>query len=451
MLDILIINASYPDFENNRIITSNIGIRNGKIAYIGNEDISAEMIIDAKGLVASPGFIDIHMHEENVKLDCHEFSISKNMLEMGVTTVLGGNCGTNYQSVADFKEFIADRGGSPVNYAMLSGYNSARACVGLGFFDTASPDDISNIHNRIKEDIKEGAFGVSFGIEYHPAITTENIISAANACLDDDTYIVSAHYRSDASGALDSIKEMIYIADNIKAKFQISHLSSCAAMGQMEEALKLIDAGIKKNNRISFDTYPYNAFSTRLGSAVFDGDCLEKWNISYSDILLKGEPYDNVRCTKEIFDDARKNHPDLRAICFAMNEEEIKMALTDKNGMIGSDGGVLNGKGHPRSAGTFPRVLGKYVRQEKVISLIDALKKMTVLPAERIGLSDKGVIAPGKDADITLFNPDTIIDKADFSALEKPEGIEYVIVNGKVALAKGEVIDLHSGRFIGKK
>lgn len=450
MLDILIINACYPDFEINGMKESNIGIKDGKISYIGNDELPSEIKIDAKGLVVSPGFIDIHMHEENI-LESHEFMISEKMLEMGVTTVLGGNCGSNYQSIATFKNFISDKGGSPVNYAMLSGYNYARSCEGLGPFDTASPDNISRIHNQIKEDIKEGAFGLSVGIEYHPAITSENIIDAANACLCDETYLVSAHYRSDSTGALRSIKEMIYITDNIKAKFQISHLSSCSAMGQMEESLKLIEEGIIKNKRLNYDTYPYNAFATKIGSAVFEGDFLEKWNITYEDILLKGKPYNNIRCSKEIFEEARKNHPGLIAICFAMNEDEIKMALADKNGMIGSDGGVFKGKGHPRSGGTFPRVLGKYVREEKTLKLIDALKKMTLIPAERIGLLNKGIIALGKDADLTVFNPDTVNDKADFSSLRKPEGIEYVLINGRIAISEGRISDLYAGSFIKKE
>ena len=216
----------------------------------------------------------------------------------------------------------------------------------------------------------------------------------------------------------------------------------------MRESLDVINKAMDEEPGLNYDTYPYNAFSTRIGTAVFDDGCFEAWNKTYSDILLAGEPYANTRCTEEIFNDARTNYPDMLAIAFVMNEDEIREAITNGKGMIGSDGLITKGKGHPRAAGTFPRVLGKYVREEKALTMIDALRKMTLEPAERLGLVNKGRLAEGCDADITVFDPETIIDRADFSHIERPEGIELVTIGGKIALKDGVITDESAGRFI---
>lgn len=136
------------------------------------------------------------------------------------------------------------------------------------------------------------------------------------------------------------------------------------------------------------------------------------------------------------------------AVAAVMNEDEITAAIVNKNGMVASDAIINNGGGHPRAAGTFPRVLGKYVREEKALPLIDALRKITLEPAKRLELDDKGRIEVGCDADITIFDPETIIDKADFTQLSRPEGIDYVIINGNTAIAHGENVSEREGRFI---
>ncbi|MBR1990488.1 MAG: amidohydrolase family protein, partial [Firmicutes bacterium] len=153
-------------------------------------------------------------------------------------------------------------------------------------------------------------------------------------------------------------------------------------------------------------------------------------------------------CTEEIFEDARKNYPDTLAVAFVMNEDEIRDAIVNEKGIVASDGLITLGKGHPRAAGTFPRVLGKYVREEKALPLIEALRKITLAPADRLGLKTKGRLEEGCDADITIFDPETIIDKADFTHIERPEGIEYVIIGGQIAVKQGENINERLGRFI---
>lgn len=449
MIDVLILGGRYPDFESGTFIEANIGIKDGKIVYIGSETLPAYTTLDAIGKIVSPGFIDIHMHEENFAEEGKEYVISKMMLRQGVTTCLGGNCGTLYQTLREFKDTIAELGGAPVNYAMLTGYNWYRQSLGIGHYDKTTKEQRDIIRKRLKEDLREGAMGISFGIEYDPGITFDEIIYGTE-CSDDSNLLIAAHYRSDCIGNVDSIKEMIDIQKNINKKFQISHLSSCAAMGEMKDSLTLINQAMEEDSRLNFDTYPYNAFSTYADSTVFEDGCLEAWKKDYKDLMLTDEPYKNVYCTEKIFKEVKRKYPKMLVVAFVMNEEEIGQAVANPKGIIASDGIINHGNGHPRAAGTFPRVLGRYVREQKRLSLLDALKKMTIEPAKRINLGNrKGSIKIGADADITIFDPETIVDGATYDNISiPPKGIEWVIVGGDIAVERNEILSENSGRFI---
>lgn len=448
MLDKLIINGKYPDFEAGEFKKANIGWKDGKIAYIGDEVKEAAELIDAAGKIVSPGFIDIHMHEENFVKEGNKFVISKMMLEMGVTTAVGGNCGVQYQPLSKFKAVIDELGGCPVNYVMLAGYNQYRTAMGIGRYEHPSQKQMDELAEIMKRELAEGAYGISFGIEYDPGITFDEMLSAVRVS-DNPHLLVSAHYRDETKkDDLFPVEEMIRFAEEIPQKFQISHLSSCSATGSMKEALACINEAMEKNPRLNYDTYPYNAFSTEIGSAVFEDGCLEGWGKTYNDIQLTDDPFKNVRCTEEIFNEAREKYPNMLAVAFVMNEDEIAAAIANPSGMVASDAILNNGGGHPRAAGTFPRVLGKYAREDKVLPLIDAVRKMTLEPAQRLEMTGKGRIEIGSDADITVFDPETVIDKADFSQLSRPEGIEWVFVCGNTALKDGEIVSEHEGRFI---
>ena len=451
MIDLLLVNGQYPDYEKGEMVKGNVGIDGGKIVFIGNETPEAAKVIDVKGDVVSPGFIDIHMHEEKFLTEGDKYVIAQMMLEMGVTTAVGGNCGLQNQDLSEFKAAIERMGGSPINYIMLAGYNQFRYQLGIGRYEEATLEQREEIRKLLKRELDEGAFGVSFGIEYDPGITYDEMLYAAGVS-DDPDLLLAAHYRSDCINDIESIHEMIRFAEEIPMKFQISHLSSCSAMGFMKESLEAINAAMEKNPKLNYDTYPYNAFSTLMGSAVFEDGCFDDWKKDYSDILLTDEPYKNVRCNKEIFEKVREEYPEMLAVAFVMNEEEIAAAIANKYGMVASDAIITNGNGHPRAAGTFPRVLGKYVREEKVLPLIDALRKMTLEPAKVLGLDNKGIIKVGADADITVFNPDTIIDGATFQDLHiQPEGIDYVFIGGQMATEGKTTVNGRLGRFISYK
>lgn len=450
MIDIKIFNGKIIDIENKKIIEGDIGIKDGKITEIGLVSSSAAVEINANGNYISPGFIDIHMHEEDLLLTKKlEYDISQTMLNMGVTTCVVGNCGNNRQSIRELYDYIEQKG-NPVNYMSFIGHNFLRNQVGSSdIYTKSSKSQIEKMQIMVKDAVDFGAVGVSYGLEYCPGIDTEEAIAITKEITGRKDLLLAAHYRKDSIFAIDAINEMAQIGKETEIPFQISHLSSCSAYGNMTEALKLIDELVVSGLDLQVDAYPYDAFSTYIGSAVFDDGCLELWNRDYDSIMLTEEPFKGVRCNKELFDKARKNYPDMLAVAYVMNENEIIQALNHPLVMIASDGIYRNHSGHPRGAGTFPRVIGKFVRDSRVMEFFDAINKMTYMPAKRLKLKSKGLLKEGYDADVVIFNYDTIIDKATFQDPQiKPEGIEYVIINGKVAIEKGESVNNTIGKFI---
>jgi len=402
-----IINGSIPDFNSMKLEIADIGIKDGKISEIakqGGLKGAYEKEIDARGMIVSPGFVDIHMHEEVIgeTMDGDDYDIANRMLLMGATTCVGGNCGNNRQSVKEFFGFI-DKNGAPVNYLQFTGHNFLRAKVGIDDrYRAATADEIEKMGKILREDILEqGAIGLSFGLEYSPGITLDEILSLTEYVKDLDI-LLSAHFRKDAKYAIESIKELIEISKKTGKAMQISHLGSCSAYGMMKESLDLIKEARDEGLDITADCYPYDAFSTYIGSAVFDEGCFELWNKTYQDILLTEEPYKGVYCNEELFNRVRKEHPQMLVVAFVMNEEEVVEAIKSPFVYVASDGLYRKGQGHPRGAGTFPRVLGKYVRDDKELSLVEAIKKMTIDPAKRLGLDEKGSIKESMDADIVI-------------------------------------------------
>lgn len=459
-MDYVIKNAEIYDSEMDRYSFKDIGIKNGIIEKIDDNISTGKQEIDAKGLSLVPGFIDIHVHEDPVTpRGSTRFYTEESMLNMGVTTVVGGNCGFSPRDIGEYFAYI-DKYGSPTNTLLFSGYSEIRSRLSNNIENassyrlgdvtkTLSTDEIKALIPYIRKSMEDGAIGLSFGLEYTPGTDTEEAISAINILKDYEKSIAAAHYRYDNKRALESIDECIYIAEKTKVPFQFSHIGSCSAFGYMEESLRRLSLARDRGVDISSDCYPYDAFSTLIGSTVFDEGCFESWGLDYSAVLPTEGKYKNRYCTKESFEYIRKYEPDTRVVCFAMNMEEIYMAFKDPDVIVASDGKINDGQGHPRGAGTFPRVLGLLSREQKILTFEEAIRKMTLMPAKRLGFNNKGRIKEGCDADITILNKDTIMDKASYTNPSLPPvGIEYVFVNGKLALERGKIINLNAGKSI---
>lgn len=448
MYDLLIKNGIIIDPIEGKAKT-NIALKDGEIAKLSQNNLSAKKEINAEGQYISPGFIDIHIHEDKLINNKIEFDVFKTMVLMGVTTAVGGNCGFSSQNLSNYFDELEKK--KPlINYLSLSGYGSLREKAGVkDNYKDISGSKFKEIKRLLKEDLEAGSLGLSFGLEYTPGISTKEMIELSELIAEYPDRLVTAHYRFDSLRALESIAELIIISRETGQKMQISHLGSCTAYGQTTEALKMIEQANKAGVDLMADIYPYDAFSSYIGSAVFDPGCFKNWGINYQAVKILEGKYKGHKCTKEIFKYLRKNEVDTLVAVSAMDEEEIVEAIQNPLLMIASDGLLNNGQGHPRSAGTFPRVIAKYVREEKQISLKDAVKKMSYLPAKRIGLKQKGRIKAGYDADLTIFDFAKIKDNATFEEPTKaPTGINHVLIKGVEIVQQSKLTGKRSAEII---
>lgn len=436
-------NGRVIDPYNNIDSKLNIVIKDGKILEITPYEISGEKNIDATGLIVCPGFIDIHMHEDmyHNEEDYLDEWIAKSMLNMGVTTCIGGNCGINLTEPLTYLDAV-DRLKLPVNIGLMAGHTNIRECVveNSDKYNPIQTDDIKKIMYTAREYLEGGCFGISYGIRYVPGITELELIEVSKACKPENK-IINAHVRDDAKNIIWATKEFIKVGMKLDIPIQNSHIGSMGGYGQMKELLRLLDSVKSSGLDITSDCYPYYAFSTRIGETTYDDGFLERYNIDYDSIEISEGKYKGQRCTRNIFDELRKNSPDTITVGHVMNEKDIDMAILHPNVMIASDGFLHNEQGHPRAAGTFPRLIDKYVKTGK-LSLYDAINKMTTMQAKKLGLSNKGNLSKGSDADITIFSYDEIKDNATFdNPIKKPDGIKYVLIKGSVALKDGEIVN----------
>ena len=436
-------NGRVIDPYNNIDSKLNIVIKDGKILELTPYEISGEKNIDATGLIVCPGFIDIHMHEDmyHKNEDYLDEFTSKAMLNMGVTTCIGGNCGINLADPITYLDAV-DRLNLPVNIGLMAGHTSIRERMikNNNKYNTIQIDDIKKIMNEARKYLDSGCFGISYGIRYVPGITELELIEVSKACKPENK-IITAHIRNDAEYIIPATRELINVGMKLDIPIQNSHIGSMGGYGQMKELLTLLDSVKSSGLDITSDCYPYYAFSTGIGETTYDDGFLERYNIDYDSIEISEGKYKGQRCSKNIFDELRENSPDTITVAHVMNPKDIDMALLHPNVMIASDGFLHNEEGHPRVAGTFPRLIDKYVKTGK-LSLYDAINKMTTMQAKKLGLGNKGNLSKGSDADITIFSYNDIRDNATFdNPIKKPDGIKYVLIKGKVALKDGEIVN----------
>ena len=273
-------------------------------------------------------------------------------------------------------------------------------------------------------------------------------LSAAAGAAEGTGKLLAAHVRDDADAVFGAIKELTDLGRAYSLPVEVSHIGSMAGFGQMEKVLADLDDARNSGLDLAMDCYPYTAFSTGIGETTYDDGWLERYHCDYDVLEFATGKYRGQRATPETFADMRRSDPDALTVCHVMRSEDIDLALRHPSVILASDGLTSNGQGHPRAAGTFPRLIAEYVRTGK-LDLYTAIAKMTSMPAQRLSLSAKGRLNAGADADIVIFDPARIRDHATFAepALA-PEGIDYVFIAGQLAAQDCQILNPACGRAV---
>ena len=452
--DIVLAGGRVIDPETKLDAIKNVGIINNRIAQISNEPLQGKQVINVSGLVVAPGFIDLHIHgRSNVEQEyqLHDGVTTALELEWGIEHIgkwyetRKGKALINFGASVNwpFERFKAIGKYQNAVDSLLQITVKGEATIGTmtntilrAANEAISPAEMNQTLVNIKTSLSEGGIGIGVPIGYLPK-SNPNEMFQVYKLAGELQALVFSHVRNPD---IISIQEVIANAMLTNAPLQIVHINSMS-LGNIQLAIDMVATAKNKGFDIATELYPYTAGSTSLQSAMFDEGWQQRLGISYGDLqwVATGE-----RLTKETFDVYRKTGGVV--IIHVMKPEWIKTGIAAPGVMIASDGMTYAKLAHPRTAGTFSRVLGKYVREDKVIDLITAIEKMTLLPAKRLeniapSMRFKGRIQVGADADITIFNHNTIIDKATFEkGLEFSAGIEYVMVNGNFVLKNGKTV-----------
>lgn len=436
--DVVIRGGRVLDPASNTDAVMDVAIQGGRIVALGKRaaKMQGTREIDATGLVVAPGFIDL-LARLTPNQESQYYKVTD-----GVTTVLNMHGGP--VDHLQYKERFA--GGSLIHYGSTVGHGSLRRAVGItDSRAAATPEQIKQMQRLAAKAIHDGAAGIGFGVNYVPGASHDEVLALFEVAAE---HGVPCHLHVRFKGSVPpgtivaAVSEVIANAAVTGASAQVVHLAS-SGVGSMEKALEMIRGARARGIDVAADVYPYLANSTNLASALYDSGWEERFGgITYGDIELveTGE-----RLTKESFEQYRKSGASI--ITHFIPEDELIMALRDPNVMVASDGIIRRGKGHPRGAGSFSRLLGYWVREKKVLSLMEALRKITVQAAQRLeksvpAMRRKGRIQVGADADITIFDPETIRDRATYQkSAQTSVGIHYVFVVGQVVVEKGALVE----------
>ena len=463
--DLVIANGRVIDPDTEFDAIRQVGIVGDRIVEISENELVGKEVIDASGLVVAPGFIDLHVHGMSNR--AHAYQVMD-----GVTTALELEGGRPF-----LREWLAaKRDTSLVNYGATVPHGNVRALsmqqyqqyhvearkileeegfdspkflkimlnLGRSGYQSLDEEDLERMHASIDEGLAAGALGIGVPVGYYPGADAAEIL---------EVYEHAAQYQvpifSHTRGfGMPGIHEAIANATVTGAPLHIVHANSLS-LGEIQVTLDMVASAQEQGLDITTEVYPYTAASTGLGTALFDEGWQDDLSISYGDLQWEAT---GERLTEATFKKYRKEGGTV--IIHMMKPEWIVKGIQDLRTMIGSDGMPYAPGAHPRTAGTFSRVLGRYVREQGVISLMDALKKMTIMPARRLEevapmMRQKGRIQVGADADITIFDPASIIDRADFKALKYSEGVHHVLINGQfVVRDQKHVENIFPGRAI---
>ena len=442
--DIVIANGRVMDPESGLDAVRDVGITAGKIRAVSVESLKGKTVLDAKGLVVAPGFIDLHEHAQeprNYQFQAHD----------GVTTSLELEVGTD-----DVDAWYAKREGKTlINFGVSAGHIPVRMKVmhdpgnflptGDAAHREATPQELEEIKTQIHHVLQRGALAVGMGINYTAAASHDEIVEVFRIAAAENAS-VHVHLRhaglKEPTTGLVGIEEVIAAAAATGAPLHVVHITSMG-LKNTPQLIAMVRGAQNHGLDVTTECYPYTAGSTNLESAIFDPGWQERQGITFKDIQWSktGE-----RLTAETFEKYRKEGG--LVVIFSIPEAAVRTAIADPIVMIASDGVPVTGsKVHPRGQGTYSRVLGHYVREEKTLDLMTALRKMTLMPAQRLQkrvptFKDKGRIREGADADITVFDPQRIIDKATFEdPLQYSSGIQFVLVNGVPVVSNGELVE----------
>jgi len=507
-VDLLIQNARVVDGTGSPWFRSDVAISNGRIVDIGADlDIDASQTIDAGGRVLAPGFIDVHTHVESSgsRDGLQRLPRADNYLLDGVTTIITGNCGGSEIDIAAWNNSLQGLG---INVATLIGHNSVRRTV-MGLDDRApTAQELEQMQALVDQAMQDGAVGLSTGLLYVPGTyaKTEEVISLAKVASRHGG-VYASHMREQGAKLHDSIDETVRIGREANMPVQISHfkLKGPARWGAIGDAIELVESYRRDGVDVVIDAYPYDRASSNLGIN------LPRWAVSGGSEQIAARIRDEethariVGDMKDMLDSA--GYPDYSFATVAqyrpepsyigrtiseinrlierpgttdaeietildmmveggkagstygasmiyhyMSLEDVDTIFRYPNAAVASDGTIMEygrGQPHPRSYGTNARVLADFVRDRQVLTLEDAIRRMTSLPARTFSFHDRGIVRPGFIADLVLFDPETVTDKATFQDPHQYSvGFDYVIVNGVAVVAGGEMTDERSGQFV---
>ncbi|MGA2415260.1 MAG: amidohydrolase family protein [Candidatus Sulfotelmatobacter sp.] len=442
--DLVLEGGRVMDPESSLDAVRNVGIRDRKIVRISSEALSGRRVIHAGGLVVAPGFIDLHQHGQEIE------SQRVKALD-GVTTALELEIG-----VPDVAQFLkAKEGQSLIHYGTSASHVAARALVfgpplppgdilpksGPATDQPATSEQIEAMRERLRAELDAGGLAIGMGIQYTPGATRLEVIDmfrlAAERRLPVYTHMRSAG-RVEPGSAIEATSEVIGAAAITGASLHIVHINSTCARDAME-CLSMVEGARARGLDVTTEAYPYTAGMTFINSALFNTGWREKFGIDYSDLVL---PNTGEHLTKERFDQLHNSSMPQLVLIFSNTQEMVDKVIPHPLVMIASDGI----QGHPRNAGSYSRVLAQYVREKKTITLMDALRKMSLMPAEMLERStpaarQKGRLQEGADADMVVFDAATISDRSTFTKPMEPSvGVRYLVVGGTIVVDEGKIV-----------